>query len=285
MGDFLGAYTVGSGAQWDDGTDYTDPVQLENMRRIITDYVKDHRNEPYVLMWILGNENNYGYGNNAQKKPQAFYRFANEMARFIHHLDPYHPVALSNGDLEFLDIIGAECPDVDVLALNVYRGASGMGESFWQNLDEIWKKPVLIAEFGCPAFNPNKDFEESEKDQAQYLVSSWADIEAHAAGARVGNSIGGVVFEWIDEWWKAGPEYDVRTQDMEPQGRGPFPGGYMYEEWLGLVSQGDGDNSPYLRQPRLAYKIFQKGPWRSSLSFPSTASTAFELTSERSHEN
>ena len=32
VGDFLGAYTLGSGASWEKGTDYTDPEQRRRMK-------------------------------------------------------------------------------------------------------------------------------------------------------------------------------------------------------------------------------------------------------------
>jgi beta-glucuronidase len=150
---------------------------------------------------------------------------------------------------------------VDVLAVNAYRGSYGMGESFWRAAARVWKKPVMISEFGCPAFNKNAP-EKALTEQADYLVSNWNDIEAHIAGRRLGNSLGGVLFEWTDEWWKAGAETMVSEQDREPQSHGPFPDGNMYEEWLGLTSQGDGKSSPYMRQLRPAYFAFKNGPWK-----------------------
>jgi len=68
---------------------------LESVRQMVEEY----KNEPYVLMWLLGNENNYGVAANADKEPEAFYRFANECAKLIKSLDPQkRPVAISNGD-------------------------------------------------------------------------------------------------------------------------------------------------------------------------------------------
>ena len=58
MGDFLGAYTIGSGAEWKDGTDYTDLQQRENMLKSVEDMVAEFKEEPFLLMWALGNDNN-----------------------------------------------------------------------------------------------------------------------------------------------------------------------------------------------------------------------------------
>jgi len=262
MGDLLGAYAVGSDAAWDEGRDYTDPAQCERMMASVRQMVELHMNEPYVLMWVLGNENNYGHGNNADKNPLAYYRFANAVAKMVHEIDPGHPVALSNGELEFLDVIARECPDVDVLALNAYRGPEGMGTHFWDSLKEVWRKPVFIGEFGCPAFNSRYGALRAEKDQASYLLGNWTDIVRQTAGSGRGHCLGGSIFEWVDEWWKAGPEFEAWVHDTDNQVKGPFPDGFMYEEWLGVMSQGDGRFSPFLRQPRLAFYKFKNGPWK-----------------------
>ncbi len=261
MGDFLGAYTIGSEAPWETGTDYTNNEHLAKMTESVKEMVLEHKDEPYVLMWVLGNENNYGYGNNAKGNPLAFYRFVNSLAQMVHSLDPTHPVALSNGDLDNLDMIATECPSVDVLAVNSYRGADGMGFSFWDSLREIWGKPVVIAEFGCPAYDSRTDPFTAEKEQADYLLSNWQDIITNTAGFGAGLALGGNIFEWVDEWWKEGFRTDPWIHDTVQQKRGPFPDNYLYEEWLGLMSQGDGRLSPFLRQPRLAYAQFKKNQW------------------------
>jgi beta-glucuronidase len=56
MSDFFGAYTQGSGASWNLGTDYTDAAQQQRMLESVRRMVEDHRDEPYVLFWMLGNE-------------------------------------------------------------------------------------------------------------------------------------------------------------------------------------------------------------------------------------
>ncbi|MFC1658886.1 hypothetical protein ACFL1D_05845, partial [Candidatus Omnitrophota bacterium] len=77
-------------------------------------------------------------------------------------------------------------------------------------------------------------------------------------GQGSGNAIGGIIFEWMDEWWKA---YEPGLHDYKPLWAGPFPDGFMHEEWLGLAGQGDGTQSPFLRQLRKAYYMY-KEIWR-----------------------
>jgi len=276
MGDYLGMYTIGSGAQWYEGTDYTNPEQCQNMLESVKEMVLEFKDEPYILMWVLGNENNYGEvgikgevpgtGCQAKSQPQAYYEFVNKAAKMIKEIDPNHLVAICNGDTVFLDIFAKKCPLVDVFGANSYRGKKGFSQSFWRNIKELTGKPAFITEYGCPAFASGFTRPQAENLQAEYLADNWKDIYFNSAGFGEGNALGGVLFEWVDEWWKAGPPpefnpskhetegYDFKTKRRLPGNYpGPFPDGWLHEEWLGVTTQGDGSNSPFLRQLRPAY--------------------------------
>jgi hypothetical protein len=266
IGDFLGAYTVGSGADWNTGTDYSNPEQQKKMLESVREMVQMYKDEPYVVFWVLGNENNYGNANNSRQNPEAYYKFVNEVARQIHAMDPNHPVALCNGDHIFMDKIAKLCPDIDIYGANAYRGNHGFGDSFWKSVKEAWGKPIFISEFGCPAYHHRRSAEIVEGMQAEYLRSNWQDIEFNIAGAPgTGNSLGGILFEWIDEWWKAGPppQYDAAIHDIVGQFGGPFPDGWSYEEWYGVTGQGTEKNSPFERHLRKAYHLFKDELWNA----------------------
>jgi Glycosyl hydrolases family 2, TIM barrel domain len=279
-GDLLGGYAVGSGATWADGTDYNNPVQraamLESVRKMVTEF----KDEPYILMWMLGNENIYGVANNSPQYPDAFYSLTNEAAKLIHELDPTRPVGIANGDLLHLDLIKKNCPDVDVLGANVYRGEQGFGRHLFMDVQELMDRPVLITEYGASAYAENYSTAEATAYQAMYLANNWEDLEANMAGRGVGNALGGVLFEFMDEWWKANsdlPEsvqkerpdwYAQRSatykslqpqnQEIVPQFGFPFLDGWSYEEWYGLIAQGDGSCSPFCRQLRPSYSMIKR---------------------------
>jgi len=255
MGDFLGKYALGSGAPWNPGTDYRNEEQQKNMLTSVLKMVQEHKDEPYILFWLLGNENVYGYACNADKYPEDFFKFANAVAKKIKEIDPNHPVAICNGDVLFLDKFAKYCPDIDIFGTNAYRGEYGFA-SLWQDVKEEADKPVFITEFGCPAYTQGKTLKEAEELQAEYHRWAWQDIEENMAfRGKAGNSLGAVVFEWLDEWWKA---YEPKVHDTKPLWAGPFPDGFMHEEWLGLCSQGDGKNSPFLRQLRKSYYMYKE---------------------------
>lgn len=290
VGDPIGNYAIGSGADWFTGTDYTNPVHKKNMLENLRKMVEEFRDEPYVLMWVLGNENNYsepgvegvssGNGCRAKIQPEAYYAFVNEAAMLVKSLDPQkRPVAVCNGDTLYLDICARLATELDVFGANAYRGEQGFG-SVWRDVEKVFDKPVLITEYGCSAYHPDWTNEKAEAGQARYIKYNWLDIERNLAGRGQGNALGGILFEWVDEWWKANSDLPVKIQqqnkewylkrskmyknlkpykqDTVPQFGAPFLDGWSYEEWFGITSQGNGKKSPFLRQLRPAYYELQK---------------------------
>lgn len=284
-GDLLGGYAVGSGATWAEGTNYNSPSQQDMMLAGVRQMVEDFKDEPYILMWVLGNENVYGVASNAGTDPVPFFKLVNRAAQLIHELDPSRPVMVANGDLLYLDIIKEYCPDVDVMGANVYRGEQGFGRHFFMDVQEALDRPVLITEYGVSAFGEGYTKEQAEAYQSLYLANNWDDLEANMAGRGVGNALGGVLFEYVDEWWKANSDLPEKVQkaraewyapksalykslqpgvqDSVPQFGFPFLDGWSYEEWYGLASQGDGKRSPFLRVLRPAYETMKK-MWTAS---------------------
>ncbi|MFH1368545.1 MAG: glycoside hydrolase family 2 TIM barrel-domain containing protein [Elusimicrobiota bacterium] len=290
MGNLIGMYCTDSGADWFSGTDYTDAKQREKMLDSVRRMVEAYKDKPYVLMWVLGNENNYGApgtfgmdagsGCRAKLQPEAYYKFVNEAARLVKSLDPQkRPVAICNGDALFLDICAKNAPDLDVFGTNCYRGEQGFG-SMWDDVSEVMGKPVVITEYGCSAYHELWDLKRAEEGQAEYHRGNWEDIELNLAGSGSGNALGGVVFEWTDEWWKANADLPDRIKsqkkgwysrredkyknltpdahDAVPQFGAPFLDGWSYEEWLGITGQGNGRHSPFMRQLRPAYFAYKE---------------------------
>ena len=60
----------------------------------------------------------------------------------------------------------------------------------------------MFTEFGADAFDARRG-REDDVTQARYLVAQWREIYEQSAGkGKVGNAIGGFVFQWSDGWWK-----------------------------------------------------------------------------------
>lgn len=262
--DPLGAYTVHSGADWNRGTDYSDPAQRERMSNAVRDTVLEYKDEDWLLGYILGNENNMPCdytGVNATRtlaasQPEIYAKFLNEVAAMVHKLDPNHPVGVGNFGLGLVDSYAAYAPSLDFIGINEYPGVNGFG-SLWIQARKLIDRPILITETGCDAYATGKGLDEDA--QALYHLNCWQDIEYNSAsGPGEGSAIGGIVFEWCDEWWKDTRQDPLDKQATEAVTEMAFPDGWCQEEWLGIVGQGNGRHSPFQRDLRKAYFVYKQ---------------------------
>ena len=209
----FGRYGLNVNGVWEPNIDYSDPRVREMLVKEAVKMVQDYKNTPGLLMYLLGNENNYGLfwrGAETEDIPmeqrkstigaKALYKVFNEAVVAMKAINASNPIAICNGDLLFLDIIAEECKDIDVLGCNMYRGSS-FGDAF-QKTKEVLNKPILFTEFGSDAFNTISS-QEDQPSQAYYLLNNWKEIYENAAGVgKAGNCIGGFTFMFSDGWWK-----------------------------------------------------------------------------------
>jgi beta-galactosidase/beta-glucuronidase len=273
----FGRYGLTLDGEWVGNTDYADPRVKEMLLEEVKQLAEDYRNTPGLLLYLLGNENNYGLfwgGAETEDIPLAdrpstlrarpMYKLFNDAAKIMKSIDTSHPVAICNGDLLFLDIIGEECPDVDIFGTNMYRGVS-FGNTF-ERVQNEYGKPLLFTEFGADAFNDITQ-QEDQTAQAYYLHGNWYEIYANAAGlGKTGNSIGGFTFQFSDGWWKHGQTYNLDVHDTHASwANGGYNHDYisgknnMNEEWFGVCAKGHTNESGfYPLQPRMAYHVLRE---------------------------
>jgi beta-glucuronidase len=213
-------------------------------------------------MWVLGNENNLPSNylgvnatrTNAASHPEVYARFINEVAEMIHRIDGNHPVAVGNLELGMIDYYKKYAPALDILGVNSYRGMDGFGALFL-DVKKGLDKPVLLMEYGCDAYTEGKGPDEDR--QYKYLKGNLRDIIYNKAGGPgVGNALGGFIFEYLDEWWKAPHDPDDQHSTVHQQ-MGQTPDGYIHEEWFGIAGQGSGKHSPFERHLRKSYYYFK----------------------------
>ena len=82
-------------------------------------------------------------------------------------------MSLTNGDLQYIDLIAKHCKDVDIMGSNVYRGPSM--RDLYDRVKKTLKRPVLFSEFGADAYNA-KDDREDHRMQADMLLQQWQEI-------------------------------------------------------------------------------------------------------------
>ena len=267
MGNLFGAYTKGSNATWASGTDYTNKEHKQNMLSSIWKMVLEYKDEPFVLMWMLGNENDVD-GNqnnstatntNASSHPEEFAKFLEEACSMIKKIDKNHPVGVCNATTKFIKYYKQYCPSLDVFGINQYTGPFGFG-NLWAKVEQELDKPVLITEYGCDAYNTNKNTS-NEAYQARYHKGAWKDIIDNSyLGNKSGNALGGVVYCWLDKWWLVGSPSVHDT--VNGAWKGVTIDGLFNDEWLGICSQGNGLNSPFQRIIRNVYYLYRDELWK-----------------------
>ncbi|MEZ4772545.1 MAG: glycosidase [Bacteroidia bacterium] len=268
----FGRYGLTLDGTWVPNTEYADARVRALLLKEVQELANEYQNTPGLLLYLLGNENNYGLfweGAETEDIPindrkstiraRAMYKLFNEGALAMKNIDKQHPVALCNGDLLFLDIVAEECPDVDIYGTNVYRGVS-FGDAF-RRVKQEYGKPIMFTEFGADAFNAISHSEDQEA-QAYYMVGNWREIYANAAGmGQTGNAIGGFTFQFSDGWWKFG---QTKNLDIHDSNASWSNGGYqrdfaegennMNEEWFGICAKGPtNERGLYSLYPRAAY--------------------------------
>nr|WP_242529707.1 glycosidase [Psychroflexus sp. ALD_RP9] len=272
----FGRYGLTIDGVWTPVTKYDDAATEKLLLSEVEQLASQYKNTPGLLLFLLGNENNYGLfwaGAETEDFPdeedqkravgenrgRPMYKLMNEAAVRMKQINDKLPVAICNGDLLFLDIIAEECPDVDIYGTNMYRGAS-FGDAF-ERVKNEYGKPILFTEFGADAFNAIEN-QEDQKSQAYYMVENWEEIYKNAAGLGLAeNSIGGFTFQFSDGWWKYGQTDNLDVHDSNASWSN---GGYerdhvegqnnMNEEWFGVCAKGPTNaRGLYDLYPRAAY--------------------------------
>jgi len=277
----FGRYGLTINGVWTPVTVYKDPKTKILLLSEVTAMAKEYKDTPGLLLFLLGNENNYGLfwsGAETEDFPEGdekkkfigerlgrpMYKLMNDAAIKMKSINNNLPIAICNGDLLFVEIIAEECTEVDIYGTNMYRG-----KSFTDAFERVKKEldmPILFTEFGADAFNVISNKEDQEM-QAFYMVENWKEIYQNAAGVgKSGNAIGGFTFQFSDGWWKYG---QTKNLDVHDNNASWFNRGYnldvegstnnMNEEWFGVCAKGPTNSKGlYTLYPRGAYFALQE---------------------------
>ena len=208
-------------------------------------YVNQYKNHPAILMWEFGNEFNYHpewFGNNIQN----WYDVLENCASTVKSIDPNHPVSTGHGEVPDTQALNS-CPSVDVWGMNVYRWLSP--DSAIDELAAQTDKAMYISEAGADSFNSNSNSEnQAQQAQATEIILN-AIIEKSDLCAGV------TLFEFCDEWWKAG---NPNQQDIGGFVNAIPYDNYANEEYWGIVTRD--------REPKQSYYVVKDIYETTSLS-------------------
>lgn len=128
------------------GFRYDDPAQVERQRQDVEAAIRRYKDHPALLCWGLGNEMEGPTSNGANER---IWTEVNRLAERIKAIDPNHPVmtVVANVNDDKVAAIVRHAPAVDILGINAYAGAGGVGEAAARM---GWRKPYCVTEYGLP---------------------------------------------------------------------------------------------------------------------------------------
>jgi hypothetical protein len=180
-----------------------DSEYKEKKKREIEDYVNKFKKHPALLMWNIGNEAFFFTKDESERVELA--KFLEEMVKFVHGLDPAHPVIYTSADTTALQYIHDYVTSLDIFGMNIY-GSIRMSHTKWDKsgLDI----PYCVTEYGPHGpWDVKKDANgasQDEPDQAKAAI--YRDMTGQIMDFK-GYNIGGFVFhlgETTQEsltWW------------------------------------------------------------------------------------
>jgi hypothetical protein len=241
----------------DDGTNDVNRIPM---------VVQHYRNHPAVLLWSIGSEWNINRYFGKFSTVDAAALATEQAAQLVKQADPGgHPVVSSYGTLvnkpnRWETYVTSTCPSIDVWSFNEYRGIG------FSRLFDQWRlvsgKPMFVGEYGIDAWNSTNSAED-QATHAQWVKELWDDTARNLSADDPNDvALGATVFEWNDEWWKAGASgvQDTSIQ-WTPEG---FPDQAVSEDWWGVVTID--------RVPRQLHSTLT-GPFASGYAPPAASPT------------
>lgn len=237
----------------------------EQLKSDFRKMVARNKDNPAILMWIVGNELNakgeYAYDD--------IFSLVDEMAEQAHieEGENYHPVTTSLVDRDIEEIIqkyDKNMSHLDVWSVQLYRGKD-FGD-FFKRYRNLSSKPVLVLEFGIDAYDDKKKVE-YEDVQAEYASALWRHLTNNSDVVS-----GGSVITYSDGWYKGKlnrngregcPDNSASVHSDCGYPINSHPDEYANVEWWGIVRVKDNGGSPDIVEPRKAYYTL-KELWKNS---------------------
>ena len=169
---------------------YDDTDEVASQLSFLKGEVDKYKTHPAVLCWGVGNE----VDKSTSAHPEAIYKAMNDLAKYIHEVDPYHPTVSCHAGSSTNKISGimTYCPHVDVVAFNSYKHIGNVSGNV---AVAGWVGPYSVTEFGVDMPMESTDtswgapFEQDSYDKYNTYYSRYTNYITGNV-----NCIGGFVF-------------------------------------------------------------------------------------------
>lgn len=191
--------------------DWTDTVRVAKVTGQYQELVTKSKSSSATLMYMIGNEIFEKLSSDTQR--QAYATWIGAMTNWTHQNDPHHPVFYADrADLNALNWLKTYAPNMDVYGVNNYSFTNSSAlKSNIQSYMAAWPgKPILIHEWGADSLNVVTNNEDlTMHSNAVSLLAQAVDTVSNDVSVSM---IGGIQFEYSDEWRFVGSPY---TQDKD----------------------------------------------------------------------
>jgi len=232
---------------------------------LVEEKVNAVKHHPAVLMWVVGNEWNYNSCYASHLNHAECLAYIRDAARLVKQHDRAHPVASVYGSLPSSETL-RELSVIDVWGANFYYGLGFHDEELGGSGDlfEEWArrsgKPLFIGEYGADAWDTRNNRTDYAA-QAEALSSLTGAIVNQSSVLEGGVCLGGMVFEFADEWWKDWTGNATTHDDTGfDWGHGPHPDFRFNEEWWGLLDIHRSPRPAYYAYANITAPAFSPGP-------------------------
>ncbi len=122
--------------------DYNDSTAVARQFANIKQQVLKYKDHPALLGWLIGNELNLQY-----KNPRVW-DAVNDVAKYIHEVDPNHPAATALAGIgkQAVDEIKQRAPALDFITVQFYGDIVNLQKRL---ADAQWTGPYMVTEWGA----------------------------------------------------------------------------------------------------------------------------------------
>lgn len=208
------------------GFNYDDEAFIKEQFEKAKAAVQKYKDHPALLMWAIGNEMEGDRGDNPK-----IWKAVNDIAKMVKEIDPNHPTMTVVAEIggEKLPSFIKLCPDVDILGINSYAGATSVPQRYRQGGGT---KPYMITEFG--PFGtweiPKNDWNVVQEPTSTVKAGMYRDAYTKGILAEKGKlCLGSFVFNWGNKQEATSTWFGMFLQDGSRTGSVDV----MQEMWTG----------------------------------------------------
>ena len=156
------------------GFDYDNTNAVARQFAVLTAQVRQHRDHPALLIWVIGNELNF------EKNPKVW-DAVNELSKAIHQIDPNHPTTttLAGFNPETVNLVKTRAPDLDFISFQMYYDIINLPRYLKR---AGWDKPYLVTEWGatghweCPKTSWGAPIEDNSTAKASLYETRFEKV-------------------------------------------------------------------------------------------------------------